>query len=258
MAITPATTTWLGFHKLNPDASLRLFCFPYAGAAAVVYREWPKYLPSSIEVCAIQLPGKGHRMHEKSFTNLQQLVRVAATHLLPILDRPFAFFGHSMGASIVFELAHLLREEHGLEPEHLFISGRSAPQLPAATRITYNLPKDEFPAELSHLNGTPREVLENQTFIRLMMPVLRADFELIETYTYMPKRPLDCPITVFGGMLDTEVGLEKLEPWREHTIAKFSLFMLPGDHFFLHTSRLRLLKAISEGLAQTAGGAIPH
>jgi len=241
---------WLGFHKLNPNASLRLLCFPYAGGSSQIYREWQKGFPSHIEVCAIQLPGRGHRLTEAPFTNVHELVKIAVEDLLPIIDRPFALFGHSMGALIAFEFAHLLREKRGIEPEHFLVSSRRAPHLPS-DRITYNLPEAEFLAELSQLNGTPREVLEHPELMQLLMPLLRADFELIQTYKYTPRPPLNCPLTVIGGSEDDEVGDEKLAAWREHTTGHFSLQIIPGDHFFINTSRQHLLELLARRLANT-------
>ena len=241
---------WLGFHKLNPHSSLRLLCFPYAGGSAQIYREWQKGFPSNIEVCAIQLPGRGHRLAEEAFVNAHELVKVAVEDLLPIIDRPFALFGHSMGATIAFEFAHRLREKCGVEPEHLLISSRRAPHLPS-DRITYNLPEAEFVAELSQLNGTPREVLEHPELMALLMPLIRSDFQLIQTYEYTPKSPLSCPLTVIGASDDEEISDDKLEAWREYTTGEFSLQIVPGDHFFINSSRPHLLNWLVRILAKT-------
>lgn len=248
MTDAKTTSPWLMVPRPNPRAALRLFCFPYAGGAAHIFRGWPDGVPHAVEVCAVQYPGRGSRLAERPFTDLHQLVRAFVQPLLPLLDRPFAFFGHSMGAAIGFELAHLLREEHGLEPAHLFVSGRRAPQLPRTALNTYLLPDDELLAELRQLNGTPGEVLDNPELMQLLLPILRADFELIQTYTYAPKSPLGCPLTAFGGLRDDEARREQLEAWREHTTARFSLLMFPGDHFFLHDVQTFLLEALSREL----------
>jgi len=253
MTSAQADNPWLSIPKPNPRAVLRLFCFPYAGGTAHTYREWPQGLTDRVEVCAVQLPGRGGRMSERPFTNLASLVEVVAEQLLPHMDKPFAFFGHSMGAIIAFELAHRLRQEERASPEHLFISGRRAPQIPSTSRPTYALPEPEFIEELRELNGTPREVLEHPELMQLMIPVLRADFELIQTYDYTPRPPLDHPFTVFGGLQDYETGRDQLEAWREHTNAHFSLRMLPGDHFFLHSSRPILLGVLAKELTLIAG-----
>lgn len=245
------TNPWISLPRLNPQASLRLFCFPYAGGSALIYRNWQESFPSTIEVCPVQLPGRGGRMKEKPFTALMPLVEALGQALLPFLDKPFAFFGHSMGTLIGYELAQLLRRENSLSPTNLFLSGHSAPQLKQQERLTYNLPEDEFIEVLRRLNGTPTEVLEHPELIRLMLPLLRADFEAVQTYSYTPYPPLDCPITALGGISDTEVPEEAIQAWREQTNGRFSARMFPGDHFFLHTSERQLINVVVQELTMS-------
>jgi medium-chain acyl-[acyl-carrier-protein] hydrolase len=252
MTSTQTGSRWLTIPRPNPRAALRLFCFPYAGGTAQIYREWPQGLTNNVEVCAVQLPGRGPRMSEPAFTNLFSLADEVAAQLRPHMDRPFAFFGHSMGAAIAFELTHRLRQERRPQPEHLFLSGRRAPQIPPTGPPTYSLQEPEFIEEVRQLKGTPREVLEHPELMELMIPVLRADFELIQTYANTPRPPLDRPFTVFGGLQDYETGREQLEAWREHTSAHFSLRMLPGDHFFLNSLRPILLDVLAKELTLIA------
>ena len=207
-------------------------------------------MPAGVEVCPLQLPGRERRLPEKAFTRMEPLVEAIASAILPYLDKPFAFFGHSMGGIIGFELARRLRGEYGLKPEQLFVSGRRAPQIPSTKPVTYNLPEDELIEELRRLNGTPKEVLEHPELLSLLLPVLRADFEVIQTYQYIEGPPLDCPISAFGGLEDADVGRDKLEGWREQTTAAFALRILPGDHFFLHSSRATLLRILSQEIGQ--------
>src|ERR1043166_8527346 len=216
----------------NPRARLRLFCFPYAGGGAEIYRLWPQNLPSEVEVCVAQLPGRGTRLREQPFTSLDALVEAATEAIAPWLDKPFALFGHSMGAMISFELARRLRDQDGPQPAHLFVSGRRAPQLPNNEPITYNLPEAELGQILLRLTGTPKAV--------------------VQTYVYRPDVPLDCPLTAFGGLRDSEVSREQVEAWREQTTSEFALRMLPGGHFFLDDaqSQTLLLSAIARELHQ--------
>ncbi len=248
MTSTQTGGRWVTTPRPNPRAQLRLFCFPYAGGTAHIYREWAEGLPGDVEVCAVQLPGRGPRVSEPAFTNLLSLADAAAAQLRPHMDRPFAFFGHSMGATIAFELTHRLRQERRPQPEHLFLSGRRGPQVPPTGPPTYDLPEPEFIEEVRRLKGTPREVLEHPELMELMIPLLRADFELIQTYAYTPRPPLDRPLTVFGGLQDYETGRQLLEAWREQTTGPFSLRMLPGDHFFLNSSRPILLEVLAKEL----------
>jgi medium-chain acyl-[acyl-carrier-protein] hydrolase len=254
MNIGMKTTHWLTCPRPNSRAGLRLFCFPYAGGRAAIFRQWPDSLPTTVEMYAVEYPGRGARLTEPPLTRITCLVQAAADALLPYLDKPFVFFGHSMGAMISFELARWLRQEQSLGPVQLFVSGRRAPHSPNTDRPTYDLPDDEFLEELRRLNGTPKEVLDHAELMRLILPIVRADFEAIQTYRYLPGAPLDCPITAFGGLGDQEVNREHLEAWREHTTAGFALRMFPGDHFFLHTAQRVLLQTLSQDLHQLVAG----
>lgn len=248
MSSTPTFDTWVSWQSPNPKASLRLFCFPYAGGAAVTFRTWPDSLPRAIELCPVELPGRGKRIRSVPFTRLQLLVQAIAIAILPYLDKPFAFFGHSMGGLVSFELARLLRKNYGKIPVHLFISGYRAPQIPDPDPPIHDLPEPEFLEELRRLNGTPQAVLENTELMQMLLPAIRADFAVIETYAYTPESPLDCPITAFGGLQDREVSWDDLKAWQEQTNAAFSLHMLPGDHFFLQSAQPLLLQALSQEL----------
>lgn len=236
----------INYPKLNLQANLRLFCFPYAGGAARIFRTWSDSLPKTVEVCPVELPGRGKQIRLAPFTRLQPLVQAIAQSLLPYLDQPFAFFGHSLGGLIAFELTHYLRQQYGLNPVHLFISGRRAPQIPDPDPPIHELPDSEFLEELRRLNGTPQAVLENAELMQFVLPILRSDFTVLETYVYTPKSPLNCPISAFGGSDDPEATWDDLDGWRIQTRAAFSLRMLPGDHFFLHSAERLLLPIIAE------------
>jgi medium-chain acyl-[acyl-carrier-protein] hydrolase len=238
---------WLYF-KPNPKASVRLFCFHYAGGNALIYRTWAQKLPASVEVVAIQLPGRATRMHQPLVFKLTDLVEPIAEALAPFLNEPFAFFGHSMGALISFEVARFLRRHRRALPWHMFVSGRSAPQLNREEPPLYNLSKDELLAELQELEGTPREVLEHPELMELMLPMLRADFSICDTYEYTEEAPLACPITAFGGLQDFDVTRRHVEAWREQTSATFTLRMLPGNHFFIHSNETLLLNLLATQL----------
>jgi medium-chain acyl-[acyl-carrier-protein] hydrolase len=229
---------------------MRLFCFPYAGGGASIFRGWAEQLPKYLEVCPVQLPGRGGRMMESPFCSLGPLIEALTQAMLPYLDIPFTFFGHSMGAIICFELARQLRRRLLPEPLHLFASGRNAPQIREEGPFDYDLPDPEFIEKLRGLNGTPKEVLEHPELIKLMLPLLRADFALIQTYVYSPEPPLDCPITALGGTQDMDISREHLEAWREQTRRSFTLRMLPGDHFFPHTTQSILLPILADRLSQ--------
>ncbi len=232
----------------DPQVELRLFCFPFAGAGASVYRNWQDILPKSIEVCPVQLPGREERLLEVPFTRLAPLVAELGKVLEPYLDRPFAFFGHSMGASISFELTRHLRRINQPLPVHLFISGRRAPQVTVTESTTYHLPDPDFIEELRRLQGTPESVLQTPELMELLMPLLRADFELCETYDYHDEQPLDCPFSVFGGLDDADVSQDSLVAWKAQTNYPMQLQMFPGDHFFIFDARQKCSQLISQQL----------
>lgn len=245
---------WFLCQQPGPGARLRLFCFPYAGGTANIYRRWRERLPGTVEVCAVQPPGRGSRFREPPFIWLPDLIEQLLPVLLPRLTRPFAFFGHSMGARIGFELARRLRREGLPGPLHLFVSGCRALQLKEEVPQTHLLPDDEFVAELRRLSGTPREVLEHPELMQVLLPSLRADFALTHTYEYHDEPPLDCPITAFGGLQDEEVERASVGAWREQTTAAFSSYMLPGDHFFLHSAEGQLCEVLALKLGRIVAG----
>jgi medium-chain acyl-[acyl-carrier-protein] hydrolase len=248
MITTTPTSNWLTCPKPNPRARLRLFCFPYAGGRAATFRTWPDELPAEIEFYAIELPSRGKRIKEPPITRMEPLVRGIAGAIESLLDKPFCFFGHSMGALTSFELARLLRREGRRQPSHLFVSGAAAPQIKDAHPVTFDLPEPQFLDVLRRLNGTPREVLENDELLQLMLPTLRADFELLQVYECADEPPFSFPITAFGGLQDKEVSREDLEAWRAQTTSTFILRNFPGDHFFLNSDRSRLLWVLSQEL----------
>jgi medium-chain acyl-[acyl-carrier-protein] hydrolase len=236
------------YPKPNPQARMRLFCFPYAGGTAAVFRNWPRYLPSEIEVCAIQYSGRGGRFGEPLSEDVAEVTNGVYWDLQPFLKKPFAFFGHSMGALVSYEFARRLQQEKRSEPVQLFVSGCIAPHERTVDEITYNLPEPELIADLRRLQGTPAEVLDNADLMQLMMPIIRADFKASQTYKYIPGPPLECSLRAFGGLEDEKVPREKVEAWIEHTRGSFHAQMLPGDHFLINTSASLLTRIIAQEL----------
>lgn len=249
-------STWIPTIQSNNHAGIRLFCFPYAGGSSSIYFDWHKYLSPFVEVYPIQLPGRGGRLREAPFTDLFSLVEKLSHVLTPMTEgRPFAFFGHSMGALIAFELARLFADKNHAPPLHLFISGRRAPQWTQEenTKCKCNLSDAELISELKRLDGTPAEFTNSQELMELMLPTLRADFHVCDTYIYKTDVPLTTPITVFGGSDDSDIPKESLTPWKEHTTSDFDLHILQGNHFFLNTSKSNLLQLLTLKLKNKCG-----
>lgn len=242
----------------NDTVNLRLFFFPYAGGGILSFRNWRDRFSPTIGVYPVELPGRGFRIQESPMTNLQLLVSELARSLLPYLDKPFAFFGHSMGALISFELARCLRKQYQLQPVCLFVSGRCAPQVPPIVPPIHQLPDSEFLEAIRRLNGTPEAVFANPELLALALPILRADFSLIETYTYIDGAPLQCPISVFGGLQDPETTVECLEAWKMQTDGDMSLHLFPGDHFFIHSHLDELVKLLEAQMLSTTISRFPR
>jgi len=239
---------WIARSERRPSARLRLFCFPYAGGSSALFREWPPRLPKDIDPVLVELPGRGARLNEPCFEELPPLVQATYEGLKPHFDRPFAFFGHSMGALLAFELTRLLRRQGGPSPVHLFVSGSAAPRVPRDGPPRHGLPRDEFIQELRRMNGTPAEVLDNPELMDILLPLLRADFAVSENYTSEPESPLKIPITAFGGVKDTHITREEFEMWSEETSGPFRLHMIEGDHFFLNAAHSTIIETIGRVL----------
>jgi surfactin synthase thioesterase subunit len=253
MSITVQTAnSWLRISSPKPDARLRLFCLPYAGGGAMIYRTWHQQLPGDIEVCAVQLPGRENRLREHPFTNLGELVQALLPQLLPYLDKPFALFGHSMGALIAYELAQQLVRQLERMPMYLFVSGRRAPFLPEPELPLHKLPTDDiFLAELQRrYNNIPAPIYEDAELRALFAPLLRADLTLVETYQCQTPTPLPCPIVALGGDSDPLVSLAELQSWHTLTHAAFALHRFQGGHLYLYEQSQALLATITGYLAE--------
>ena len=228
----------------RPMASKRLFCFPYAGGCASAFRPWADTVPADIEVWAVQLPGRENRWKELPYTRIESLIPDLAQALEPEMDRPFAFYGHSMGALIAFELTRYLQEQGKTLPTTLFVSGRRAPGLTGSREHIHHLPTAEFKAKIRELNGTPQTVLQNEELMNMLLDMLRADFALAETYAHQAGQPLTCPIVSFAGEDDAIAPPTEVAAWQTETRTDFQYHLLPGGHFFLHSARSQLLQLI--------------
>lgn len=240
--------SWTVVTRPNPDPRVRLLCFPYAGGSATIYRSWGEVLPPDIEVQAVQLPGREWRLKEEPYSRVLPLVEELTVALKDLFETPFALFGHSLGGIISFELTRELRRRGLPAPEHLFVSGLGAPQLPRLQTRIHDAPDDVFYEGLRRLEGTPEELLANEELMKLLLPAMRADFAMAETYELVPEPPLDRPLSIFGGLGDLVTDRSKLEPWAEYTTGDFKVRMVPGGHFFVNESRDLILRAVFQDL----------
>jgi len=246
--VTTPSTPWLANVQLRENPSLRLICFPYAGGSSIVFHNWKLALSPAVEIFPVQLPGRGMRIQQAPFKRIGPLIEAMIEGLSPFLRGRFAFLGHSMGALIAYELANALMSRGQRGPEKLYVSGRQAPHLAQSDPGFDSLSQDQFVERLRNLNGTPRTLLENPELLELVLPILRADFELVHTYAYRKCPRLACPIKAYGGQLDNDVTPDKLAAWADHTSSDFSMEILPGDHFFIHQQKHDFLRSLSSDL----------
>jgi medium-chain acyl-[acyl-carrier-protein] hydrolase len=239
---------WLPFRRPRPGARLRLFCFPHAGGGASAFRDWSGELPPDVEVCPVQYPGRETRFKEPLCSSLAALADALASALRPEWDKPFAFFGHSMGALVAWELARVLARRKAPPPSRLIVSGRGAPHLPPAGPPAHALPEPDLVAVLRHYSGRAEELLANRDLLQLFLPVLRADLAVAETPRPEPPDPLPVPLAAVGGLADADNPWHRLDAWRSHTQGPFRLWMLPGGHFYLEPGRRDLLRLLAAEL----------
>lgn len=242
----PEPELWVARPVPRPQASLRLFCFPYAGSGPTAFRGWPERLAAltDVEVLPIRLPGRESRLSEPPQVQLDRLAAGVAAWI----DRPYALYGHSVGARLAFDLAREFRRRGRREASLLCVSGCPAPQLPVATPEDSELDDESFIRRVTGLGGMPPTLLENAELRELVLPALRADFAYVDRYRYHPEPPLAVPLHAFGGRDDPEAPAESVRAWQSQTSAEFRCSILPGDHFFLHSAASRLLPLLAESI----------
>ena len=241
--MTLHASRWL-VRKPAPPRRFRLYCFCYAGGSAANYANWQADLDPTIEICAIELPGRGTRFGEEAETSLSTLKATVAQVIASAGHTSFAFFGHSLGALLAFEVARTLQQMGAAVPQHIFVSGGSAPQHRRDTGKIHLLADDELIEELKNYNGTPPAVLEHEELMELLLPMIRADFALVANYTYSAAPLLPMPTTVLMGRDDDNGEGEHVEGWKKETSADCKIFWFEGDHFYIHPQRDAVLECI--------------
>jgi medium-chain acyl-[acyl-carrier-protein] hydrolase len=232
-----AFETWVrGFGPLEAGQSARLLCFPFAGGGASAFRSWEIPLSPRLQVCPVQLPGREDRIAEPAPTSVGELVDALLPMLGPVLREPFAFFGHSMGALIAYELARAIDDAHAVAPIQLFASAHRAPHLPDPQPHLHELAEHELVEELERLEGTLAAVFADRELRELALPLVRADLALCGNYRHVERERLRCPIFALGGLADPQIPVAELEAWVQHTSATFRLRLFSGGHFFIRDS----------------------
>ncbi len=241
---------WLIRFKRNPHASIRLFCFHCAGGSASEFRSWPAHLPGRVELVAVQLPGREGRVKEPFAASMHDLISGIVAAMTPLLDKPYAVFGHSFGALNSFESIRELRRR-GLKQPFLFVpAGRQAPHLKEKKSPIGSLPRSEFIAELYKEYGNHiGHVLDSAELRDVFIPQIQADFALSETYRCRDEPPLDCPIVAFAGVDEDELEPQELNAWSAQTHRSFHSHRFPGDHFFIRESQGLVIEALKQAIA---------
>lgn len=244
---------WVRRFCPSDKAEIRLICFPHAGGSAAAFRAWPRLYAPGIEICAIQYPGRADRLNEPFVCDMGTAVSRIAEEVELLSDVPYAFFGHSMGGAIAYETACLLQARGSVLPEHIFISARQPP-MHHHRGIVHTLSDSQIAEELLRLSSSNKDLLSEPELMALMMPIIRSDYRLIETY--VPEKPaiLPIPITVLLGAEDDEVTVEQARDWGECTDREVSVFQFPGDHFYFVDQSLDVAKLVVSKLQSVSGG----
>lgn len=243
MSVQPSS--WVTRPAPRPNATKRLFCLPFAGGGASAYRQWATALGPTIEVCPIQLPGRENRLLETAHDNHQSLLAALLPALTPLLDKPFALYGHSMGALLAFEIARSLERAHvHTGPERIFLGAHRAAHLPMQRLPMADLSQEELLKKLSEYGGFSEEVLNSPELIELVLPAVRADIRLCDTYRFEQGPLLNCPIDVIAGAFDQQTLVKSTHPWELHTKGQTEFHIIDGGHFFLNTHRDQVLEIV--------------
>ena len=242
----------------RPGARLRLLCFHPAGGGPALFRGWPAALPEDVEVLAVQLPGREGRLAEPCLTGFPEAVKRLHAALRPWLDRPYALFGHSMGALLAYGVATAAARHGDRTPAGLLVSGAGGPGSARDRRGRAYWSERELVAELRSMGGTPEEVLADRDLLSVVLPTLRADYAICDSFRRPAGPPLDCPVSVFGGQDDDSVPVGDLRRWSDTTRGESSVRLFPGGHFFLTApSSAAVLAAVAADLAALADRTAP-
>ncbi|HKS47102.1 MAG TPA: alpha/beta fold hydrolase [Amycolatopsis sp.] len=238
---------WIRRFHPAPDATARLVCFPHAGGSASFYFPLSRALPGSVEVLAVQYPGRQDRRSEKCVESIRELADDVAERLREWADRPIVLFGHSMGATVAFEVAGRLGES-GVVPAGLFVSGRRAPSRHRSENV-HRRPDEGLLAELRSVGGTEARLLDDAELLTIVLPMIRSDYKAAETYRYRPRPRLTCPIVALVGDRDPKVTIDEARAWDEHTTSTFEMEVFSGGHFYLTEHLPGVVAVIQERLA---------
>lgn len=242
------SSKWVVIRQPKPTAKLKLICFPYAGGDASVFSSWADKVHPAVEVLAIQAPGRSNRLSEPALRSIDQITESLCSELLPFLDRSYAVLGHSLGARIAYEFVHKTRLKGLRQPVYYIGSGSKAPHVPSREGIRYDLPDNEFIEAIKDLGGTPKAVIENKELMDLVLPTLKADFFLVDTYRAIQRLPLDIPASIFNGLKDYDLDEDFNAQWQTHFSEVLEFKTFDSGHFFINDMREEYLLALNNCL----------
>lgn len=228
-------SNWFFIPQPNPTAKVRFFCFPYAGAGATLFNQWPSFMPDTVELVAFQPPGREMRFREEPVTSWSEMVKYIVREIDDYLDKPAILFGYCVGSIVAFEVARALQET-GKPVQALLVAARFAPSIPEPRQV-HTLPDDQLVTTLAEYNATPADILNDASLLKILLPSIRADFQISETYQYTPEPKLTIPVTAFRGGQDQAITSANMQAWQETTTNSFALRTLPGGHFFIHDAQ---------------------
>jgi medium-chain acyl-[acyl-carrier-protein] hydrolase len=231
---------WVASFGRRNAPKQRLLCLPYAGGSCTIFRNWARVLPPDVEVLPIQLPGRGARHQERPPSSIEETSAQLSEAITPFLDRPYMIFGHCVGALIALELARFLDARSLRPPSALFVAARPEPQALDFDPQVSGLSDPDLTQALRNLNSTPSEIIDDGRLLRLLLPTIRADFLLVERYSYVPGIRLRCPVIAIAGTRD-RVTPAQIEGWRHVTDGPFTTHWIEGNHFFIHENEAELL-----------------
>jgi medium-chain acyl-[acyl-carrier-protein] hydrolase len=248
--VSPSKSNWFSIPYPKPNAKLRLICLPYAGGNAAIYHQWSNKIINDIELISLQPPGRSYRLQETPFNDMEKLIDDLMQVLPSILDKPYVIFGHSLGSRIGFELIHRCQSLGLRLPDHFIASGSRGPQVPCLEEQSYHLPDDQFILKLKEMDGTPEELLNSKELMALLLPMIKADFQIAETYRFSGNLLLDIPISVFGGTDDDKVNYQNLEAWQQYFSQPTNITLFSGGHFFINSHQTEVVDLVNTVLAR--------
>lgn len=236
------------FFNSSSDNKIRLFVFPFVGGRASLFRNWEDYLSKQVEICCLQLPGREERYYEKPYVHINECLQELSENFQKFIELPYVFFGHSMGSLFCYEISRFLESMNVPLPLHVFLSGARPPRKFIMDSCISQLNDDDLVDELKKYNGIPEDILNEKDYIKIFLPIIRADLLIMESYNFNNNYRFSMPLTVFGGESDSAVDCKELKEWNDFTRAYCRIFILPGDHFFIFSEKIKILSEINREL----------